>query len=75
MLTTEFVLHICCDNSAFDGDPTIELERILAELSETVGRGCDPKFQRWVLQDSNGNFVGEALLATKKTSHTRGESQ
>ena len=48
-------IEIKMDNSAFDGDPSVELGRILSELSDHFE---DSGMYNKILFDINGNRVG-----------------
>jgi len=50
-----FEIKINLENSAFDGDPRLEIIRILQGIFEEL-----PKDGPWILADSNGNNVGTA---------------
>jgi hypothetical protein len=61
MATTEFVLTIACDNSAFDDDVRPELAHILRVVTNQIERGRE--FNEPVpVYDTNGNRVGNYVL-------------
>ena len=56
-----FALTIHTGTNAFKPEPTGELVRILREIAEQIGVGCDYRKSVLVL-DINGNAVGSFML-------------
>lgn len=58
----KMIITINMDNAAFDGEPGVEVSRILRKLAdEYVESGCD--LARYKLRDINGNIVGRVEVA------------
>ena len=54
----KFTITIKCDNAAFDGEPGVEVARILREALPLIEHaGAEGRTLR--LRDVNGNFVGQ----------------
>lgn len=53
----ELIIRIKCDNAAFEGDPGLEVARILREYADDVADGVALNRK---LRDINGNTVGSA---------------
>jgi hypothetical protein len=52
-----FKLELTCDNAAFEGDPSVEIARIIRDLADSLDQGeLDV-----VLRDINGNRVGKSM--------------
>jgi hypothetical protein len=62
MLT--FALTLECENAAFENDPSAEVARILRKLADTLDTDTLREGRICRLHDSNGNFVGKAVLAS-----------
>jgi len=54
----EFIVNVTCDNAAFEGNPGIEISRILRKVADKVEAGQEAG----KIMDVNGNSVGEFRL-------------
>ena len=58
----KLVITIEMDNAAFEDEPGQEVEKILAEVTDSISQNQnihDYKVGHWdTLRDSNGNYVG-----------------
>jgi hypothetical protein len=57
-------IKIDCGNAAFEGDPGLEIARILEDLAHKIGLGGVAPGGKLPLRDINGNTVG-ALRVTR----------
>ncbi len=55
-------ITIQTDNAAFEGDPSVELARILADYAASLER---ESLRDRKLYDINGNPVGRVLVSTR----------
>lgn len=58
----KFLLHIECDNAAFEDDPLTEVARILRTEADKMARFWDGNEWDDTLLDLNGNKVGRARV-------------
>lgn len=58
----KFLLHIECDNAAFEDDPLTEIARILKTEAEKMVRFAPESDWDDTLLDLNGNKVGRARI-------------
>ena len=55
----EFKLSFNMDNAAFDGNPEVEVARILRKLADNVEL---TQVDNYSLRDANGNKIGQANI-------------
>jgi len=53
-------ITINTDSSAFDGQPELEIERILKDIAQGIGSGRIDEAQP--IRDINGNTIGQLTL-------------
>ena len=57
----KFIVEIECENAAFVGDRSLEIQRILQTVIENLEYGADIDYN-YPLHDINGNKVGKAEM-------------
>lgn len=66
-MKNQLLVTISTDNAAFDGDPIVELARLLRETATRLVNGSIAG----VIRDVNGNAVGE-FIYTERADRRKG---